>query len=133
MTTSVYERTDGSGATLIGSWKPISSRHTVPSRLAISQPQAGELQVRNPVDQDVYSVRLDGKEYSYTGPRILPGITITVQAADKQSLQATYFRNHQPIAKSTMSLSADGRTLTISSKSPDSTDEPSSVTVYTKQ
>jgi hypothetical protein len=129
--TSEYTRVSGSGTDLLGSWKHTSERSNTPQKLQIETTQSGGVTVYFSNDS-AFTAKLDGKEYSYTGPTILPDITVTLHPVDARNLRVTYFRNHKPIDFETWTVSSDGKTITTAEKGAD-TQGQSSTAVYDKQ
>jgi hypothetical protein len=78
------------------------------------------------------TIRCDGKPYPLTGPTALPGMTTAAQPLGTRSVRRTTFRAEQPTLEIEMTVSADGRIMTISTHPPGTSDEPSQF-VYEKQ
>jgi len=127
-----YVRTSGDGDTLLGEWKPVSSRSAVPDSFVITL-IGDELRVFYPkYGSTLYTMRLDGKQYPLNGPNALPGTATAAQAVAMRSLRRTTFRAGKPSLEIVMTVSADGNTMTVTTHTPDSSDEPS-LFVYEKQ
>jgi hypothetical protein len=125
-----YVRESGESKSLIGTWKPISSRSLVPDRFAVTLTESGELNVFYAKNQSSYMMRPDGKEYPLTNAP--PGMTSSAEAIGQRTLRRTMFRQHTRLSDVVITVSADGKTLTATVQMRGSSDEPS-VTVYEKQ
>jgi len=127
-----YVRASGDGETLIGEWKPVSTRSALPDAFVITR-VADELSVFYPkYGATVYTMRPDGKRYALNGPNALPGATTSAQAVATRSLRRTTFREDRPTLETVMTVSPDGRTMTVTTHAPDTPNE-ASVFVYEKQ
>jgi|RhiMethySRZTD1v2_1073278.scaffolds.fasta_scaffold127309_2 hypothetical protein len=127
-----YVRTSGDGDTLLGEWKPVSTRSAVPDSFVITL-FGDELSVFYPkYGSTLYTMRLDGKRYPLNGPNALPGTTTAAQALAMRSLRRTTFRAEKPTLEIVMTVSADGNTMTVTTHAPDSSNEPS-LFVYEKR
>ena len=125
-----YIRTSGSGTSLIGVWEPISSTSSVPESFVVTLTDATTLSVsfRTGVN---YTMRPDGQEYD---ARLdgFPDTKAVVSGLGGRALQRTTFRGRTPILEAVWTLSADERTLTVTSRTVGSSDEPSAF-VYERQ
>ena len=129
-----YVRTAGDGNTLLGEWKPISSRSAVPDLFVITLVD-DELQVFYPkYGFIVYTMRLDGRKYPLTAPNAAAGTSSVAEGLGPRTLRRTTFQNEEPTLEHAMSVSADGETMTITIRNPSSSglDEPS-IVVYERQ
>ena len=127
-----YVRTSGDEDTLLGEWKPVSTRSAVPDSFVITL-AGDELSVFYPkYGSTLYTMRFDGKQYSSTAPNALPGTTSAAQALGIRSLRRTTFRADNPWLETVMTVSADGKTMTVTTHTPGSSEEPS-LFVYEKQ
>ena len=125
-----YRRESGEGNSLIGTWKPVSSRSVVPDLFTVTATQSGELKVFYPKNQSSYLMRLDGKEYPLTNAP--PEMTSSAEAIGQRTLRRTTFGQHTRVSEVVIAVSADGKTLTTTFQMSGSPNEPS-VTVYEKQ
>jgi hypothetical protein len=127
-----YVRMSGDGNSLIGEWKPVSTRSAVPDLFTVTL-MGEELNVFYPkYGTTVYTMRLDGRKYPFSGPNALPGMTSAAEARELRTLRRMTFQGEQPALETVMSVSADGRTMTVTTRTPGGSDEPS-VYVYEKQ
>ncbi len=127
----VYERVSGERSGLTGEWKPVSEKR---SRPAVIKLEAADGAVRfSDVDSGVgYDARLDGKDYPYSGPNVLPNLTVSIQSEDGHSIREAFNRDGKAIYETVLTLSVDGRRLSVSGKPPGSGEEPST-RVYLRQ
>ena len=127
-----YVRTSGDGDTLVGEWKPVSTRSAVADAFVITL-VGDELSVFYPkYGATLYTMRMDGERHAVTAPNTLPGTTTAAQALAMRSVRRTTFRADKPTLEIVMTVSADGHIMTVMTHAPDSADEPS-VFVYEKQ
>lgn len=126
-----YVRTAGEGNSLLGEWKPVSSRAAEPDLFVVTPIDEGALKVFYPRNQGSYTIRPDGKEDTETGPNALSDMTTSAVALGPRTLRRTTLRGHTPMLEAVMTVSPDGKTLTVTTRKPGSPDEPS-VFVYEK-
>jgi hypothetical protein len=125
-----YIRTSGSGSSLIGGWEPISSTSSVAESFVATLSDATTLAVSFATGVR-YTMRSDGQEYDARSDAF-PDMKAVVTGLGSRALQRTTFRGRSPILEAVWTLSADGRALTVTSRSVGSSDEPS-VFVYERQ
>jgi hypothetical protein len=125
-----YIRTSGSGNSLIGVWEPVSSKSSVAESFVVTLSDATTLSVsfRSGVK---YTMRPDGQEYDARSDAF-PDMKAVVTGQGSHALQRTTFRGRTPVLEAVWALSSDGRTLTVTSRTVGSSDEPS-VFVYERQ
>jgi hypothetical protein len=125
-----YIRTSGSGTSLIGVWEPVSSTSSVPESFVVTLSDATTLFVsfRTGVK---YTMRPDGQEYDARSDGF-PDTKAVVIGLGARALQRTTFRGPTPMLEAVWTLSADGRTLTVTSRTVGSSDEPR-VSVYERR
>lgn len=127
-----YVRTSGEGNTLLGEWKPVSTRAAAPDLFTVTLTD-DELQVFYPkYGFVVYTMRLDGKRYPLTSPNYAAGTMIATVGLGPRSLRHVTFQGETPTLESEMTVSADGETMTVKTRPPGSSDA-ASVLVYEKQ
>jgi hypothetical protein len=126
-----YARTSGEGNSLIGVWKPISFQAGEPDLFVLTVTD-GALRMSFPRSGDVSTIRLDGKSYRATGRNAWPDATTSAEALGSRSLRRVTLRAGTPILETVMTVSPDGRTLTVTSRRPGSSDMPA-VFTYEKQ
>ena len=125
-----YIRTSGSGTSLFGVWEPVSSTSSVPESFVVTLSDATTLSVsfRSGVK---YTMRPDGQEYDARSDG-LPDSKAVVTSLGARALQRTTFRGRTPMLEAVWTLSSDGRTLTVTSRTVGSPDEPG-MFVYERQ
>ena len=125
-----YIRTSGSGNSLIGGWEPVSSTSSVAESFVVtlSDPTTLFVSFRTGV---TYTMRPDGQEYEARSDGF-PHMKAVVTGLGSRALQRTTFRGGRPMLEAVWTLSSDGRTLTVTSRTVGSSDEPS-VFVYERQ
>jgi hypothetical protein len=129
---SEYVRISGEGNSLIGEWKPIASQSPEADQFVLSVIDETTLKMLYPRNQRTITISLDGKEYPATGPNSLPGMTSSAEAIDARSLRRTTLREHKPLFETVMTVSSDGKRLTVTSRTIGTTDVPA-VFVYNKE
>jgi hypothetical protein len=129
---SEYVRISGEGNSLIGEWKPIASQSPEADQFVLSLIDETTLKMLYPRNQGTITIRPDGQEYAATGPNSLPGMTTSAEAIDTRSLRRTTLREHKPLFETVMTLSSDGKRLTVTSRTIGTTDVPT-VFVYNRQ
>ena len=108
--TIVSERTGGPG--LAGKWKTKNMKSTSPNVLEFSPSGADGLAFKI-VDMGLAcDAKLDGKDYSCSGPTLAPGWTVVFMNAAGRSLDMTVKNNGKVMFKMLYTVSADGKTLT---------------------
>lgn len=125
-----YIRTSGSGTSLIGVWEPVSSTSSIPESFVVTLSDATTLSVsfRSGVK---YTMRPDGQAYDARSDRF-PDTKAIVTGLGGHALQRTTFRGRTAMLEAVWTLSSDGRTLTVTSRTVGSSDEPG-VFVYERQ
>jgi hypothetical protein len=120
-----YVRAGGTGKGLLGEWKPVSSRSAVPDLFIVTL-MDDELYVFYPkYGSTLYTMRLDGKRYQTIAPNALPDMTTAAESVGVRSLRRTTFQAGKPTLEIVMTVSDDGQTMTVSTHTPGSADEPS--------
>lgn len=127
-----YVRTSGGGNSLLGEWRPVSTWSAVPDLFVVTLAD-DELHVFYPkYGSTLYTMRLDGKKYPYTGLNAIPGTTSAAETLGLRSLRRTTFQDQKPFLETVMSVSSDGKTMMVTTHTPNGPDEPS-LFVYEKQ
>jgi hypothetical protein len=127
-----YVRTAGASNSLIGEWKPVASRPGEADLFVVTFIDGDALKVFYPRNQGSYTIRPDGKEYALTGMNALPDTTTSAEVLSPSSLRRMTLRAHTPIFEAVMTVSSDGKTLTVTTHRHGSPDQPS-VFLYEKQ
>jgi hypothetical protein len=109
--TTVSERISG-GPGLAGKWKTKNMKSASPNVLEFSPSGADGLAFKI-VDMGLAcDAKLDGKDYSCSGPTLAPGWTVVFMNAAGRSLDMTVKNNGKVMFKMSYTVSADGKTLT---------------------
>jgi hypothetical protein len=103
-----------------------------PDLFVVTQIDAGGLKVFYPRNQGGYTMRADGKEYADTRTNALPDLTTSTEALGPRTLRRKTFRARSPLSQVDMTVSSDGKTLTVTRRTSGSEREPA-VFVYEKQ
>lgn len=125
-----YIRTSGSGTSVIGVWQPVSSTSSVPESFVVtlSDPTTLSVVFRTGVK---YTMRPDGQEHDARSDGFADSKAV-VTGLGARALQRTTFRGGAPMLQAVWTLSPDGRTLSVTSRTLPSSDEPG-VFVYERQ
>lgn len=132
VTTIEYHRTKGDGPGLPGVWQAVSLHSTIPAEIKY-EAMGDHLKMLD--DRGVtFNVGLDGKPVEVTGPGVISGTMVAMKQSDPQTLEMAQSRQGVATGKTTMSISADGKVMTVTAinLAPDASHEPS-VTVFDKQ
>lgn len=132
-TTIVYQRVSGDASGLVGRWKPLSFKSTRPAQVKYERAGPNALRFSDDIGGG-YPVTLDDKPVVVGGLAPIPGSMISTKLVDERTIETTSSRAGVTTARGKRTLSADGRTLTVTAINvgPNASTEPS-VTVYVKQ
>ena len=108
---AVFKRTGGTTG-LVGTWQTTSVKILSPTSIAIAKWQGDGYSRTNAVFKETLEFKLDGKEYTPKGPRVPPGMTVTVKKIDDHSMELTYKLKGKAIETHKYEVSTDGKTLT---------------------
>jgi hypothetical protein len=125
-----YVRESGESKSLMGTWKPVASRFLIPDRFVLTLKESGELSFFYPKNQLTFVVRPDGKEYPVANAPA--EVTRSTEANGPRTLRATISQQHTRMNETVITVSTDGKNLTVTDQNAGSSDEPS-VIVYEKQ
>lgn len=133
LVTTVYSRSSGEGTGLAGTWKAESRHSNNPSQITMSAVGTSSLKWSSAAGL-TYTAALDDKPVAVTGPAVISGTMVAYRQVDDHTLASTGSRNGVVTGNSTMTLSPDGKTLTVTTTAvgPSAGKEPS-VSVYEKQ
>jgi hypothetical protein len=106
-----FKRTT-SGSGLAGSWESTEVKMTSPTTLEIENWQGDGYSFLDPVYKERANFKLDGKDYTPTGPRVAKGTTVTAKKIDDHTMELTYKLKDETTQTERWELSADGKTLT---------------------
>ena len=133
VTTIVYQRTTGDSSGLVGRWRPQSFKSSSPGTVKYERAGPNALKVTSSFG-NTYVVALDDKPVPSSGPATIAGTMIAAKQTDDRTIETTTSREGVITGRSKRVLSADGRTMTVTTSlvGPNAPTEPS-VTVYVKQ
>ena len=127
-----FRRTKGEGAGLAGIWQAESYHSTVPTQWTY-EPAGDHFKMVNETGVTLM-LPTDGKPASVTGPAVISGTMAALKAVSSDKLEIVQSRQGVTTGKLTLTLSGDGKTMTISAVNlaPNASPAPS-VTVFRKQ
>ena len=109
-TESILTRTDGTTG-LAGTWESKSVKVMSPLTIEIAKWKEDGYALNNPAYKQHLHFKLDGKDYTPTGPRVPKGTTVIASKTDDH-MELTYKLNGKTTETDRWELSADGKTLT---------------------
>ena len=107
------KRTGGTSG-LAGTWESTSVKVLSPTSMEIAKWKKDGYSLINPAYKQHLNFKIDGKEYTPTGPRVATGTTVTAEEVDKHSMELTYKLKGKTTETDRWELAADGKTLTDS-------------------
>lgn len=110
---ATFKRTGGTSG-LAGSWESTSVKVLSPTSMEIAKWKGDGYSLINPAYKQHLNFKIDGKEYTPTGPRVATGTTVTAEEVDKHSMELTYKLKGKTTETDRWELAADGKTLTDS-------------------
>ena len=125
----IYQRVSG-GPGLAGSWKLTWWKFSSAFIMEISQYEADGITWRFPWDATL-NARFDGEDYSVTGPGTPAGSTVALKRTGPRSFEEIQKINGKVMYTGTVTVSADGKTLTEVLIPPGSNEKTK--TVYDRQ
>jgi hypothetical protein len=130
--TEGFRRTTGEAQGLAAIWQLVSYHSTIP--LQVTFEAMGDRLKVSVNDGRGYTAGLDGKPVARTGPAVISGSMVALKLIDAQTIEEAQSREGVPTGKATMTISADGKTMTRTdvNLAPNASREPS-VTVFQKQ
>jgi hypothetical protein len=108
---AIFKRTDGTSG-LAGSWESTSVKIMSPLAIEIAKWQGDGYSRISPAFKEHLNFKLDGKEYTPSGPRVAKGTTVTASKIDDHNIELTYKLKGKTTETDKWELSADGKTLT---------------------
>jgi hypothetical protein len=108
---AMLKRTDGTSG-LAGSWESTSVKILSPLAIEMAKWQGDGYLLSNPAYKQHLHFKLDGKDYTPTGPRVAKGTTVSASKIDDHNIELTYKLNGKTTETDRWELSADGKTLT---------------------
>jgi hypothetical protein len=119
----VYQRTGG-GSGFAADWRSIRETMNSPFPFQVKAFQEGGLSFITPLEKKTQNVTFDGKDYPFEGPAAYRGATASAQRTNDRTLVITDKAGGKLTDTETVALSADLKTLTITTHTPGS-DRPS--------
>jgi len=119
----VYRRTGG-GSGFAADWQSIKETMNSPFPLQVKAFQGDGLSFITPLEKKTQDVKFDGKDYPNEGPAGDRGASSSAQRVDERTLVITDKANGKVTDTETIGLSADLKTLTITTRVP-GIDKPS--------
>jgi hypothetical protein len=107
---AILKRTGGTSG-LVGSWDSTSVKILSPTGIEIAKWQGGGYSRTSPAYKERLNFKLDGKEYTPTGPRVAKGTTVTANKIDDHNMELTYKLKGKTTETDKWEVSADGKTL----------------------
>jgi hypothetical protein len=108
---SVLTRVSG-GPGLAGKWKTAKVTISAPSLVEIEPFEGDGLKARNVDFQSTWSAKFDGKDNPISGPRVPPGLTVSMRRVGPRSYEFVTKQNGKALYTGSSTVSADGKTLT---------------------
>ena len=84
-----FKRTDGSSG-LVGNWETTEVKMTSPATVEIAKWQGDGYSFLDPAYKERANFKLDGKDYTPTGPRVAKGTTVTAKKIDDHTMELTF-------------------------------------------
>jgi hypothetical protein len=109
--TIVFDRAGG-GPGLAGKWKAKNYKSTSPETMELAASGDDGLKLTIVDFKLTCDSKFDGKDYPCTGPTIAQGWTMSVKKNGPRSIEIVDKRDGKPLYQMTMTVSADGKTLT---------------------
>jgi hypothetical protein len=108
---STLKRTEGTSG-LVGSWENTSVKILSPLTIEVAKWQTEGYTLSNPAYKQHLHFKLDGKDYTPTGPRVPKGMTVSASKSDDHNMELTYKLKGKTTETHHWELSTDGKTLT---------------------
>jgi hypothetical protein len=108
---TVYQRVAGT-AGLAGTWKSAKVQISSPDTQQITAGKDDGLVFAMPAYQATADVKFDGKDYAVSGPTVPAGFTMALRRIDARSFEQILKVAGKVVYRGTMTVSADGKTLT---------------------
>jgi hypothetical protein len=102
----------GGASRLAGAWESTSVKVLSPISLEMAKWQGDGYSLINPANKEHLDFKLDGKDYTPSGPRVAKGTTVTARKIDDHNIELTYKLKGKSTETDKCELSADGKTLT---------------------
>ena len=108
---ATLKRTAGTSG-LVGSWESTAVKIMSPTGIEITKWQKDGYSRVSPTYKERLNFKLDGKDYTPTGPRVAKGTTVSAKKIDDHNMELTYKLKGKTIETDKYEVSADGKTLT---------------------
>jgi len=108
---STLKRTEGTSG-LAGTWESASVKIMSPLSRVMAKWQGDGYSLSNPAYKQHLHFKLDGKDYTPTGPRVPKGTTVSASKSDDHNMELTYKLKDKTTETDRWELSGDGKTLT---------------------
>jgi hypothetical protein len=131
--TIIYQRSSGDAQGLVGRWTPVSVKMDTPRLVRYELVGANGLKMSDNAADVTFTVTLDGKPAPVVGRSVLPGTTSAAKVVDEHTIAFTQSREGVVAGKSVRTVSADGRTLTVTNTTVGPNAGEPSVVVFMKQ
>lgn len=112
--TVVYRRTAGDQG-LVGRWNPQSFKTDLPPQMIIEAASANGLKITSTNIDSTITVAMDNKPVPVVGLAIIPNSMVAARQTDPSTLEFTNSREGVETGKTVRTLSADGKTMTVTS------------------
>ena len=109
--TVAYKRESGETG-LMGKWKTKNYKSSSPALLEMTSSDEDGLKLTMVDFKLTCEAKFDGKEQACTGPTIAQGWTMSAKKAGPRAVEVLYKMNGKQMFEATMTVSADGKTLT---------------------
>ena len=106
-----FQRVSG-GPGLAGKWKTKNLKTSSPQTLSLTQKGSDGLTISLGNEGGVCDAKFDGKDHPATGPVWPSGWTCVIAKSGERGLDLTWKRDGKDMYKSTLVVSAEGKTLT---------------------
>jgi len=128
----VYERASGepSGG-LVGTWRFKSRQADTPTE--VKYERARKMPKRSRMRLAQATTMLDGKPVLSSGGRSIPNIMAFAKVINDRTRETTMIREGHLFSRTIATVSADGKTLTITTTNLERKDAPPSIVVYEKR
>jgi hypothetical protein len=123
--TETYAR-EGAGKGMAGVWKEIKEVNSNPAPITLAV-KGDVLHYEQPQNKSMFDAKLDGTPTAYTGANLPQGLTVEIKAEGANKLNATFKMDGKPYNQQVWTLSADGKTITEVTWSPDKPMEKATV------
>jgi hypothetical protein len=115
------------GPGLAGQWKTAKVNIGAPSLIEITAFEADGLTLRVTDTGTTWSARFDGKDAVVKGPMVSDGFTLALTRTAPRSFDYVQKQNGKELYKGTLSVSADGKTMTNTGTASGTTEKTTAV------